>query len=118
MINSDRIVPIQRTDLLSLYATILVLANVDLEILKASDVEGDYTLSGGNTYLADQPVKTLDFTATQGRVYFVADFGFEGLTINGAKADYEGEIKKDSSTLYLAELAEGAVTVTAISPTV
>lgn len=77
MINKDRIVPITKTDLLTLYATILALGGTTATILKADDVEGNFTLpTEAGTYIAAEPVKKFAGTAA-GTVYFVPAYGCE-----------------------------------------
>lgn len=114
MINKDRIVPIQKTDLLTLFGGILTVGGVTYTVLASADVEGTFTVGEAGTYLANQPVKTLDFTAASGTVYFVAAYDFAGITVNGVAA--EVDVKNDGATIYTAVLADGDVTVTAITP--
>ena len=77
MVNNDRIVPIQKIDLLSMYGTVLKIASVSATVLAANDINGFFSVTGtgaAGTFLANQPVKQLDFAAgvTSGTVYFVA----------------------------------------------
>ena len=126
MINNDRIVPIQKMDLLSMIGTILALGNTSYNVLAASDVEGDFSVTGSGAagnLLANQPVKTLDFATgvTSGTVYFVAAYDFEGFTVAGATATMgtsSEEVNPDGVTLYKAVLGSSNVTVTAITPSV
>ena len=126
MINNDRIVPIQKIDLLSLVGTVLGLIGISYTVLAASDVEGTFSVTGsgaaGNK-LANQPVKTLDFASgvTGGTVYFVAAYDYAGITVNGAAAtiaDGSATVEADGVTLYKAVLATGEVTITAVTPVV
>lgn len=114
MINQNRIVPIQKTDLLTLFGGILKVCSVSYTVLTSADVEGSFTVGTAGTYLANQPVKTLNFTAASGTVYFVAAYDFAGITVNDVAA--EVEVKNDGATIYTAVLADGDVTVTAITP--
>lgn len=114
MINNDRIVPVTRIDLISLYGLILGLTSETAPTKLSDDIPGDFTVSEAGVYLADQPVKTLDFTAESGTVYFVAAFDFEGIKINGEAATIETDVETNVATLYSAVLADGAVTVTKI----
>ncbi len=122
MINNNRIVPILRTDYLTLIGTILKIANVSATVINAKDVEGTFEVTGsGNagTKLADQPVKSLDFKSgvTAGVVYFVADFAYDGFKVAGTAVETAGAtVKKDAATLYTATLSSGTVTIAAISP--
>lgn len=121
MINKDRIVAIQKMDLLSMLGTILNIANVSYTVLKSVDVEGDFTVTGsgavGNV-LADQPVQSLDFATgvTGATVYFVADYDFVGFKIAGTAVTPTGDVVTDGVTVQKAVLASGAVTVTAVTP--
>lgn len=127
MVNNDRIVPIQKIDLLSMYGTILTIANVSFAVIAAIDTLGDFSVTGsgaaGNK-LANQPVKTLDFASgvTGGTVYFVPAYDFSAITVAGVVAtiDTDGlalaDVVPDGVTLYKAVLASGEVTITAVTP--
>ena len=124
MINNDRIVPVTKTDFLSLIGIILKLHGTSYAVLESSDVEGTFSVTGsgaaGNK-LANQPVKTLDFASgvTSGTVFFVADYGYEGITVAGSAATIAGgsaTVKADGITLYTAALSSGEVTITAVTP--
>ena len=129
MINKNRIVPVMKSDLLSLYGTILTIANVSYTVLASKDVKGTFKVTGSGaagTFLADQPVETLDFASgvTGGTVYFVADYDFSAITVAGAAATLASasldldEVEKDAGTLYKAVLSSGEVTISAVSPVV
>ena len=126
MINNDRIVPVQKIDLLTLIGTILGLNGTSYNVLATEDVEGDFSVTGtgaAGTLLANQPVKTLDFATgvTGGTVYFIAGYDYAGITVAGAAASYnEGSatVNPDGVTLYKAVLASNKVTVTAVSPVI
>lgn len=124
MINNDRIVPVQKIDLLSLVGTVLAIANVSYGVLASTNIEGDFEVTGsgaaGNK-LANQPVKTLDFKTgvTSGTVYFVAAYDYAGIKVAGAAAtiaDGSATVKKDGVTLYKAALSSGTVTITSVTP--
>lgn len=124
MINKDRIVPIEKMDLLTMFGTILSLHGTSYAVLASSDVEGTFSVTGsgaaGNK-LANQPVKSLDFASgvTSGTVYFVAAYDYAGITVAGAAAtiaDGSATVIPDGATLYSAALASGEVTITAVSP--
>lgn len=121
MINTDRIVPIQKIDFLSMIGTILTLNSTSYSVLEATDIVGDFSVTGSGsagTFLVNQPVKTLDFpeAVTGATVYFVAAFDYEGMTIAGAATTPTGAVNPDGITLYKAVLASGAVTITAVTP--
>ncbi len=129
MINKDRIVPVTKSDLLSIYGTILTIASVSYTVLASKDVEGTFEVTGSGaagTFLANQPVGTLDFKSgvTGGTVYFVADYDFSAIKVAGAAATLADasldldEVAKDAGTLYKAVLSSGEVTISAVSPVV
>lgn len=117
MINKDRIVPIQKCDLLTMYNTILGIHGISRTVI-ASDVDGNFTVTAegdAGTLIANQPVQTLDFAAgvTAAVVYFVADYDYEGFKVAGVAVETV-EVEKDAVTLYKATLADGAVTIAAV----
>lgn len=122
MINNDRIVPVQATDLISLYAVILLQnsSNSGLTKLAAESVDGKFSITDGtNPLLAAEPVKSCDIDATESSVsaatlYFVPAYDFAGFTIDGTAASVTGDVDPDGRTLYKAVLATGAITITKI----
>lgn len=118
MINNDRIIPIQKMDLLTMFGTILNLASVEYDILESNDVEGNFTVTDGSIYLANQPVKSIDFAdgVIDATVYFIAAYDYVGFTIAGVATTPTGTVQPDGVTLYMAELDSRAVTITAVSP--
>ena len=64
MINNDRIVPVTRTDLLSLYSAMLTAASVTITKLAATAPAEFDVKSAATALIADEPVKTLDIDAT------------------------------------------------------
>ena len=131
MINNDRIVPIQKQDLITMYGTIINLITQSvgedtIPVLEASTVDGAFSVTGtgdAGVKLANQPVQSLDFASgvTAGTVYFVAAYDFAGITVAGAAATFaEGSatVNPDGATLYTATLDSGTVTIAAVSPVV
>lgn len=119
MINSDRIVPVTATDLLTLYSIILLQDsnNSAMTKLAAEDIEGNFKVSTTGIKIANQPVKSCNFTAASGTLYFVADYAYEGFKVSGSAAtiaDNDVVVEKDGRTLYKAVLADGTVTITQI----
>lgn len=121
MINSDRIVPVTATDLITLYGLILkqdTTNNSTLAALNALNVEGDFKITSGSApLLASQPAKSIDIDATASSVtaatiYFVPAYDYKGFTIDGVAITPTGTVTADGSTLYKAVLATGAVTIT------
>ncbi len=118
MINKDRIVPVTGIDLISLYALILNLTqNVQYtDVIKANGA-GEFSCKNG-TYIANEPLKTCNFTSTEGAVYFVPAYDYAGFTVGGEPAtlDADGdEVIADGCTLYEAHLfSSGEVLISKI----
>lgn len=118
MINDERIVSVTKTDLLSLYGMILKQNkdNAELEVAKSGDVLGNFVIKDAtNPLIADQPVVTCDFAegVTTATIYFVADPHYIGFSVAGAVVESTGDtVEAKNETLYMAELASGAVTIT------
>lgn len=116
MINNKEIVPIQRTDLLTLLGTVLNIANISAE--KLSGANGVYEVkTNSKTYICDAPVKSLDIdktasSLTANTTYFVADYDFAGVTVDGTKVT--ATVVPDACTFYKAVLADGSVTVSKV----
>lgn len=121
MINLNRIVPVEKTDLLSLYGLILKQAsgNSGLAKITSKDIAGNYQITSNNALvIADQPVKSVDIDATTSSVsactiFFVPAFDFAGFTIDGVDVETEG-VDVDPANggqLYKAVLSSGDVTI-------
>ena len=116
MINKNKIVPVQATDLLTLYGTTLKIANISAEAL--TGVNGVYEVkTNSKTYIADAPVKSLNIDKTASSLtvnttYFVADYDFVAVTCDGTKVS--ATVSADGCTLYKAVLADGSVTVSKV----
>lgn len=114
MINTDRIVPVVSTDLLTLYGTIMKLAGTSVTAVQASETGVFELTSGSGNLLCAEPLKSLDFgeDVTSAVVYFVASYDYEGFSIDGTTATPSGaEVSADGCTLYTATLASGAITI-------
>lgn len=120
MINTDRIVPVQATDLISLYAVILKQDSNNSGLTKlAATAPGEFVQSTNSAVaIAAEPVTSLDFaaTATAGTVYFVPALDFKGFSLAGVATDYSGTINENGigSDLYKAVLSTGTITVSKI----
>lgn len=125
MINENRIVPITKEDLISMYGLILLQnsSNSGLAKLAADTVDGDFTIDTNSAVLiADQPVKSINIDATASSVsaatvFFVADYAYEGFTVDGAAAtvaDNDVEVAADGHTLYKAVFGSSTVTITKV----
>lgn len=117
MINSNRVVSVTRTDLISLYATILVGDQVSSLAKISATNPGEFVLTtGSGNKIADEPIKSLEFgSVTSMVVYFVPAFDFDGFYVGGTKKALAGAtVDADSATLYSATLADGTVTIAKI----
>lgn len=118
MINKDRIVPVQATDLLSFISTVCALASVTVTKIDASEI-GKFAVTSNpaNAVLCSEPVKAFDFgsSVTAATVYFIADYDFEGFTVNGSAVETAGaDIEADGRSLYKAVLADSTITITQV----
>lgn len=118
MINTDRIVPVTATDLITLYGLILLQASANSGLAKLeADGIGEFQVKSGSApLLAAEPVKKIDIDATASSVsaatiYFVPAFDYKGFSIDGADITPTGDVVADGRTLYKATLASGAVTI-------
>lgn len=118
MINKDRIVPVQATDLITLYGLILkqdTTNNSSLAAVNAKDAEGNFAITSAATpLLCSEPAKSIDLAAavTSATVYFVASYDYVGFTLAGATTTPTGTVVADGATLYKAVLSDSAVTIT------
>lgn len=117
MINENRIVPVTKTDLLTLYGNILTIAGTSVSAVSAVNANGDFVVEAtgdaGNV-IANEPVKSLDFAdgVTAAVVYFIPGYNYAGFSIDGTAVATSGaEVDPDGVTLYTATLATNAVTI-------
>lgn len=124
MINNNRIVPVTKTDLISLYSAILLQAsgNSALAKLVSEDVLGNYQVKTNSAVvICDQPVVSCDIDATASSVsactvYFMADPNFKGFSIDGVAEEFaDGSVDVVANgDLYKAVLSSGDITVTKV----
>ena len=119
MINKDRIIPVQATDLLSLYSVVLKMDsnNSSLAKLDALDVDGNFQVTDGSAPLiCSQPVETIDIDATASSVsaatiYFVPAYDYVGFSIDGTAVEVTGDVEPNGASLYVATLSSGSISV-------
>ena len=120
MINTNRIVPVQATDLISLYGLILlqdITNNADLTAVKATDPGVFEITSASDPLIAAEPVETCDFSedVTAATLYFVPAYNYVGFTLAGVAITPTGdEVNPDGRTLYKAVLGSGSITITQV----
>lgn len=111
----DRIVSVTTVDLITLYGTIMKLANVTVIGVDAATTNGEFEIeSASGNLLATEPVKKLTFgsSVTSATVYFVAAYDYEGFFKGEDALTTTGDIEPDGRTLYKAVLGSGSVTIT------
>lgn len=115
MINNDRIVPVTKTDLLTLYGNIMVLAGTTVAKVDANDASGVFKItSGSGNLIASEPVNACDFGAavTAAVLYFIPGYDYAGFSVAGTAVTTSGAtVDPDGVTLYTATLATGAITI-------
>ena len=119
MINTDRIVPVQATDLISLYGLILLQDsnNSGLTALDADEIGEFQIKSGSAPLIADEPAKVIDIDATASSVsactvYFVPAYDYKGFTVDGSAVVTAGAtVNADGRTLYKASLSSSTITI-------
>ena len=113
MINTNRIVPVQKTDLLTLYGNILKIASVSVTALASTGIGEFEQATNSATVIASEPVKTLNFgsSVTTATVYFIPDADYQGFTKTGATLTVSGKVDADGVTLYTATLSTNALTI-------
>lgn len=113
MINADRIVPVQKVDLLTLYGNILKIANVSVSSLASTGIGVFSQTNNSATVICNEPVKEFNFgsSVTAATVYFIPDADYQGFTKTGATLTVSGEVDADGVTLYTATLSTNALTI-------
>ncbi len=118
MINDARIVPITAIDLISMYGFTLAAAAAAAsgtapEKLTASAVAEFAVTTNSKTYIANEPVKKLNFgsSITASTIYFVPAYDYEGFTKDSATLTVSGDVEADGRTLYSATLSTNTLTI-------
>ena len=112
----DRIVPVHRTDLMSLYYFAVGLGSSVYPLKATAPGEFDLTAATGSDMFLSEPAKKIQPTAAMGTnsVYFVPDFDFDGFyTADGQKAELaeSSVVVPDGRTLHTAAIADGEIVV-------
>lgn len=120
MINAERQVPVTEVSMLDLYYNVFAVAmgaNAPEKLVATNPGEFEVT-ANNKVYLANEPVKTLNFagTATAGTVYFIPAYDYEGFATIGTTVETAGDkVKTSGYGFYKATLSGGTVTITAIN---
>lgn len=122
MINTDRIVPVQATDLITLYGVILAQNSNNASLTKlASKGLGEFQITSGSApLLANEPAVTIDIDKTASSVsactvYFVPAYDYAGFTVDGTAVTTAGaEVVADGCSLYKAVLATNTITISKV----
>ena len=112
MINNDRIIPITKTDFLTLIATLANVFEEPFTILKGtSDGVFAVTEAPETQALCNQPVKRIDIASDVSTVTigFVPAYDFEGIYYNGVALTLPVEVQKDGISLYGIGLVSGEI---------
>ena len=119
MINANRIVPVTKSDLLSILANSAKLAGKTVTALTASK-PGVFSISSNpstDVTICNEPVKSFDFAtgSSAAVVYFIADYEYAGFKVAGSAVTTDGDdVDANSATLYSATLSSGVVTIAAL----
>ena len=114
MINKDRIVPVQATTLIDLYALILNASGVSTLAAESAKNPAQFEIEAAATPLiCDEPVAICDIaeTVSAATIYFVPAYDYAGFTVGGEAVDVTGTVEADGCSLYKATLASGAITI-------
>lgn len=109
----DRIIPIERTNLINQYYTMMSIAGSAPTVIQAT-TPGQFTISAAG--LCVEPVQSANVTLASGAFYFVPAFDFAGFSISNALVTPTGdEIVADGVTLYKATVSSGAISIDKVS---
>ena len=114
MINTNKVVPVEKIDLLTLYGNVLNIAGKSITAVAETGVT-----SGSGNMLAKAPVTSFDFGAsvTAAVLYFIPAYDYVGFSIAGTAVEPEsGSAVVDTKgvDLYTATLADGKVTIASV----
>lgn len=125
MVNKDRIIPVTKVDLLSLYATVintmLSMQSEPLELkIFSSTVDGKFEITESDfAGICNQPVKAINAAPNiAGMVFFIPDYTYEGIYIDGELVEADGDaVDPSSANLYRAVITPEGATIYAVTPT-
>ena len=110
----DRLVPIERTDLMNMYYSILSLTSDNAPAVIQATAPGVFAISEAG--FCQEPVESAVVTLASGDFYFVPAFTFAGFVISDEVVTTTGDdIAPDGATLYKATVADGGITIAKVS---
>ena len=118
MINAKKIIPVTKSDLLSILANACLMCGKTVTAIAAS-APGVFAISSNpstDVALCNEPVKVFDFASgsSAATIYFVADYDYQGFKVAGTAVTTSGaDVDANSATLYKATLSSGSVTIAA-----
>ena len=120
MINANKIVPVTKSDLLSILANACLLCGKTVTALTAT-TPGVFAISSNpstDVAICNEPVVSFDFASgsSAATVYFIADYAYEGFKVAGTAVTPQAgsaTVDPNSATLYKATLSSGNVTIAA-----
>lgn len=118
MINANKIIPVTKSDLLSILANACLMCGKTVTAIAAS-APGVFAISSNpatDVALCNEPVKVFDFASgsSAATIYFVADYDYQGFKVAGTAVTTSGaDVDANSATLYKATLSSGSVTIAA-----
>ena len=118
MINKDRIIPITKSDYLSIIATVCKMAGIDVHALSVVDGVVEIPDTSAEAYLANEPVKVIKPLGSQS-CYFVPDYDYKGIEVDGEIVEPESgsaEVNPDGVSVYLLTYESSALMVFAVTP--
>lgn len=118
MINANKIIPVTKSDLLSILANACLMCGKTVTAIAAS-APGVFAISSNpstDVAVCNEPVKVFDFASgsSAATIYFVADYDYQGFKVAGTAVTTSGaDVDANSATLYKATLSSGSVTIAA-----
>lgn len=110
----DRIVPIEKSDLMNMYYTILSLTGESAPDVIKADFPGVFTIEDEG--FCEEPIESAEVTLVSGDFYFVPALNYAGFSISDVVVVTEGdEVIKDGASLYKATVADGGITLAKVS---
>lgn len=119
MINKDRIIPITKSDYLSIITTVYnMVTEGGITPLHVVDGVAEIPTTSVTAYIADEPVKVLKPLGVQA-CYFVPDYDYKGIEVDGEIVEPEegsAKVDPDGVSLYMLWYNSSSLMISAITP--